>query len=188
MYTLDAIMDIFKQNEFPNNQDIYGWNAFAIEKKWFPWWYQWRRYQLERLGLDVWDFEKQSLQPGDLAECRLGWFEWLLKYYKEYLTDDNFLTCEQAKIKYAIKAANLQNNSTLEAIKQAIRSGELTELNIIWFEKQWVRIIHDGTQRALAVTQMLSDGEMIPVKVHRYVQVLDDSKSYPYIDYYPQEK
>lgn len=33
MYTLDAIMDIFKQNEFPNDEDLYGWNAFAIEKK-----------------------------------------------------------------------------------------------------------------------------------------------------------
>jgi len=27
---------------------------------------------LERLGLKDWAFEKQSLQPIDLAECRLG--------------------------------------------------------------------------------------------------------------------
>jgi hypothetical protein len=33
MYSLDDIMDVYQQNEFPNNEDIYGWNTFAIEKK-----------------------------------------------------------------------------------------------------------------------------------------------------------
>ena len=104
------------------------------------------------------------------------------------MTENNFLTCEQAKIKHAILAPNLQNNTTLESIKQTIRSGKLKETNMIGFKKSGINIIHDGTQRALAITQMIRDGETVAIKINRYVQILDDNKRYPYIDYYPEEK
>ena len=112
----------------------------------------------------------------------------MLKYYKEYLTDDNFLTCAQARIKYAINALNLQHNATLESIKQNIRSGQLPEINMIGFQKNGIRIIHDGTQRALAIAQMLRDGEIVSATINWYVQLLDDTQRYPYIDYYQEEK
>jgi len=188
MYTLDDIMDIFQKNEFPDDKDIYWWNKFAIEQKHFSWWYARRRHQLERIGVEKFTFQKQEIQAEDLAEYRLWWFQWLLKYYKGYITDDNFLACEQAKIKYAMSAQNLQNNATLEFIKEAIRSGKLKETNLIGFEKNGIHIIHDGTQRALAITQMIMNGEKVPTKINRYVQILDDEKRYPYIDYYPEEK
>jgi hypothetical protein len=35
---------------------------------------------------------------------------------------------------------------------------------------------------------MLTSGEKVPVKINRYVQVLDNDARYPYIDYYPEEK
>lgn len=187
MYTLDDIMEIYKENEFPNNQDIYGWDRFAKEQRKFSWWYEWRRHQLERIT-DVFSFEKKILSPEVLGEFRLGWFQWLLKYYRDFLTDTNFLHCEQAKIKYAIHAANLQQNATLEWIKQAIRDGNLTEINLIWFEKEWVCLIQDWTQRSLAIAQMVEQWEKLPpLTVNWYVQVLDDAKIYPYVDYYPEE-
>ncbi len=188
MYTLDDIMDIYQENEFPNNEDTYWWNAFAVKQKNFQWWYPRRRRQLERIGIKEFSFQKQEIHAEKLADFRLWWFEWLLKYYKEYVTPDNFLTCEQAKVKHAITAQNLQNNATLEAIKQAIRSGKIQETNMIWFQKNGICIIHDGTQRALAITQMIRSGEKVPIKINRYVQILDDHQRYPYIDYYPEEK
>ena len=188
MYTLDDIMDIYKENEFPNNEDLYGWNRFAIEQRKFSWWYTWRRHQLERIGIKDFSFQKEQIKPEDLAEYRLWGFQWLLKYYKEYITTDNFLTCEQARIKHAILKQYIQNNKTLEAIKESIRSGKLKETNIIGFLKNGIHIIHDGTQRALAITQMIRNGEKILTKINRYAQILDDNERYPYIDYYPEEK
>ena len=188
MYTLDDIMRIYQENEFPNNEDLYGRNKFAKEQRNFSWWYTWRRHQLERLQITEFSFEKQEIKAAELADYRLWWFQWLLKYYQEYVTENNFLTCEQAKIKHAILAPNLQNNTTLESIKQAIRSGKLKKTNMIGFKKNGINCIHDGTQRALAITQMIRDGEAVAIKINRYVQTLDDNKRYPYIDYYPEEK
>ena len=33
MYTLDDIMRIYQENEFPNNEDLYGRNKFAKEQR-----------------------------------------------------------------------------------------------------------------------------------------------------------
>ncbi|MEI6774486.1 MAG: hypothetical protein WCL18_06995 [bacterium] len=59
---------------------------------------------------------------------------------------------------------------------------------MIGFEKKGIRIIQDGTQRALAITQMIMHGERVPTKIYWYVHNIEDNQSYPYIDYYPEKE
>ena len=178
-------MQIYKENEMPGGEDLYGRNTFAVEKRNAVDRYSRRLEQITRMGVQNFAFEKKDVSPQDIGEFRIGWFHSLLRYYKEYLTEDNFLTCEQAKFKYIIFAPRFQNNQRISAIKEAIRTGELKEVNMIWFVKNGVCVVHEWNKRAIAITQMVRAGERVPVKINFFAHVLDDTQRYPYIDYYP---
>lgn len=185
LYTLDEILEIHRENEMPGEVDLYGWNKFAIERKWFTSWYEWRKYQYDRMLLgNQMTFMRYEVQHNDILQWRIGTFPGLIKYYLEALQKDqkNFLYLPEARFEHIVKDASLLENKTFMAIKQNIQP----VYHIIWFEKDGVVVIQDGNTRCIALAQLLTAWKSFTSTIYLYLHHIETDKRVPYIDFLPE--